>query len=259
MAAEAAGGPRARARCVVRVSRHGATLSPRPALGACQPCPSMIHARARACSDDGCLRMTARTRTRRSTQNEPWQSLSRAEHGLSCCAQPIHDRHDAQPLNLPARAQESHVGLRGRHAGARRRHQVDIGLRQSEGWIEGLGLLSWVRGSGACIRLLHLCTNTNTLLVTVYAHTSAREQAQQIRYNFITRAQAYVRSGPPCDSHCEPQCLRLWHREVYCEGRGVTSREGFRAGAGGGLLGQFSYLCTSSDVLMASRREERAS
>ena len=133
VAAEAAGGPRARARCVVRVSRHGATLSPRPALGACQPCPSMIHARARACSDDGCLRMTARTRTRRSTQNEPWQSLSRAEHGLSCCAQPIHDRHDAQPLNLPARAQESHVGLRGRHAGARRRHAVDIGLLRSGG------------------------------------------------------------------------------------------------------------------------------
>ena len=59
--------------------------------------------------------------------------------------------------------------VRGRHAGACRRHQVDIGLRRSEGWIEGLGLLSWVRGSGACIRLLHLCTNTNTLLVTVYA------------------------------------------------------------------------------------------
>ena len=133
VAAEAAGGPRARARCVVRVSRHGATLSPRPALGACQPCPSMIHARARACSDDGCLRMTARTRTRRSTQNEPWQSLSRAEHGLSCCAQPIYDRHDAQPLNLPARAQESHVGLRGRHAGERRRREVDISTPRSRG------------------------------------------------------------------------------------------------------------------------------
>ena len=152
--------------------------------------------------------------------------------------------------NLPACAQESHVGLRGQHAGARRRHDVDIGLLRSGRWIEGLGLLSWVRGSGACIRLVRLCSNANRLLATLHAHTSAREQAQQIRYNFITRAQAYVRSGPPCDSHCEPQCLRLWHSEVYCEGRGVTSREGFRAGAGGGLLGQFSYLCTSSVSLL---------
>ena len=234
-AEEAAGGPRARARSVVHITRHEATLSHGTALGARQPCPSMIHVRARACSDDGCLRMTARTRKRRSTQIGQCRSCARAEHGLSCFTQPMHDRHDAEPLNLPARAQESHVHLRGRHAGARRRHQVDIGLRRSEGWIEGLGLLSWVRGSGACIRLLHLCTNTNTLLVTVYAHTSAREQAQQIRYDFRTRAQAYVRSGPPCDSHCEPQCLRLWHREVYCEACGVTSREAFRAGAGGGL------------------------
>ena len=109
----------------------------------------------------------------------------------------MHDRHDAEPLNLPARAQESHHGLRGQHAGARRRHEVDIRLLRSGGWIEGLGLLSWVRGSGSGIRLLHLCTNTNTLLVTVYAHTSAREEAQQIRHNFITRAQVYVRSGPP--------------------------------------------------------------
>ena len=111
-AEEAAGGPRARARSVVHITRHEATLSHGTALGARQPCPSMIHVRARACSDDGCLRMTARTCRRRSTQNEPWQSRARAEHGLSCCAQPMHDRHDDQPLNLPARAQESHVGLR---------------------------------------------------------------------------------------------------------------------------------------------------
>ena len=78
VAAEAAGGPRARARCVVRVSRHGATLSPRPALGACQPCPSMIHARARACSDDGCLRMTARTHARAAAPRMSRGSLSRA-------------------------------------------------------------------------------------------------------------------------------------------------------------------------------------
>ena len=122
-AEEAAGGPRARARSVVHITRHEATLSHGTALGARQPCPSMIHVRARACrSDDGCLRMTARTCRRRSTQNEPWQSRARAEHGLSCCAQPMHDRHDAEPLNLPARAQESHHGLRGQHAGARRRH-----------------------------------------------------------------------------------------------------------------------------------------
>ena len=132
-AEEAAGGPRARARCVILVSMHDMTLSHRPAIGARQPCLLMIYARARACSDDGCLRMTARTCRRRSTQNEPWQSRARAEHGLSCCAQPMHDRHDAEPLNLPARAQESHHGLRGQHAGARRRHKVDIGLLRSGG------------------------------------------------------------------------------------------------------------------------------
>jgi hypothetical protein len=176
-AEEAAGGPRARARSIVHITRHDATLSHGTALGARQPCPSMIHMQARACSDDGCLRMTARTCRRRSTQNEPWQSRARAEHGLSCCAQPMHDRHDAEPLNLPARAQESHHGLRGQHAGARRRQQVDIGLRRSGGWIEGLGLLSWVRGSSACIRLVHLCSNANRMLVTVYAHTSASEHS----------------------------------------------------------------------------------
>ena len=175
--AEPAGGPRARARCIVTISTHGATHADKTATGARQPLPSMMNARARACSDHGCLRMTARTCRRRSTQNEPWQSRARAEHGLSCCEQPMHDCHDAEPLNLPARAQESHHGLRGQHAGARRRQQVDIGLRRSGGWIEGLGLLSWVRGSSACIRLVHLCSNANRMLVTVYAHTSASEHS----------------------------------------------------------------------------------
>ena len=151
-AEEAAGGPRARARCVILVSMHDMTLSHRPAIGARQPCLLMIYARARACSDDGCLRMTARTRKRRSTQIGQCRSCARAEHGLSCFTQPMHDRHDAEPLNLPARAQESHVHLRGARAARRRTsatHQVDIGLRRSEGWIEGLGLLSWVRGCPA--------------------------------------------------------------------------------------------------------------
>ena len=47
-AEEAAGGPRARARSVVHITRHEATLSHGTALGARQPCPSMIHVRARA-------------------------------------------------------------------------------------------------------------------------------------------------------------------------------------------------------------------
>ena len=51
-AEEAAGGPRARARCVILVSMHDMTLSHRPAIGARQPCLLMIYARARACSDD---------------------------------------------------------------------------------------------------------------------------------------------------------------------------------------------------------------
>ena len=167
-AEEAAGGPRARARSVVHITRHEATLSHGTALGARQPCPSMIHVRARACSDDGCLRMTARTCRRRSTQNEPWQSRARAEHGLSCCAQPMHDRHDAEPLNLPARAQESQVGLRGRHAAERRRREVDIGLLRSGGPIEGLGLASTMRGSSPAIRLMHVCSFANRVRVTVY-------------------------------------------------------------------------------------------
>ena len=35
---------------------------------------------------------------------------------------------------------------------------------------------------------------------------------------------------------------------MYCEGRSVSSREAFRAGAVGGLLGQLFYLCTSSET-----------
>ena len=61
------------------------------------------------------------------------QSLARAEHGVSCCVQLMRGRHDTEPLNLPARAQESHVGLRGRHAAERRRREVDIGLLRSGG------------------------------------------------------------------------------------------------------------------------------
>ena len=153
--AEPAGGPRARARCIVTISTHGATHADKTATGARQPLPSMMNARARAC-DHGCLRMTARTCRRRSTQNEPWQSRARAEHGLSCCAQPMHDRHDAEPLNLPARAQESHHGLRGQHAGARRRHNKSTlgcggrggGLR---GWACSVGCAGPAHASDWCI------------------------------------------------------------------------------------------------------------
>ena len=112
-AEELAGGPRARARCVIHISRHGATRSLKPATGARQPLPSMIHARARACSDDGCLRLTARTRKRGSTHIGQWQSHAHGRHGLSSCARPMHVPHDAQPLNLPVRAQNSQVGHRG--------------------------------------------------------------------------------------------------------------------------------------------------
>ena len=81
-AEELAGGPRARARCVIRISRHGATRSLKPATGARQPLPSMIHVRARACNDDGCLCLTARTRKRGSTHIGQWQPRARGEHGL---------------------------------------------------------------------------------------------------------------------------------------------------------------------------------
>ena len=154
----AAHASRARARSVVHITRHEATLSHGPALGARQPCacPSMIHVRARACSDDGCLRMTARTRKRGSTHIGQWQSHAHGRHGLSSCARPMHVPHDAQPLNLPVRAQNSlKAGHRGRHAAERRRHEVDIGFMRSGGWIEWLGLLSLVRGSSAAVRLMH--------------------------------------------------------------------------------------------------------
>ena len=95
---------------------------------------------------------------------------------------------------------------------------------------------------------MHMRPIANVVLPILVRAYERSEQTQEIKYNSVTRAGAYVRSGPPCDSHCEPQCLRLWHREVYCEACGVTSREAFRAGAGGGLLGQLSYLCTSSDA-----------
>ena len=158
-AEEAAGGPRARARSVVHITRHEATLSHGTALGARQPCPSMIHVRARACSDDGCLRMTARTCRRRSTQNEPWQSRARAEHGLSCCAQPMHDRHDAEPLNLPARAQESNLSSMLVSAGGTQAHVGDTrstlgcggrrgGLR---GWACSVGCAGPAHASDCCI------------------------------------------------------------------------------------------------------------
>ena len=133
---EAAGGPRACARCVVCISIHGATLSHGTAQGALQPSPSMIHARARALSDAGCLRMMARTRKRGSTHIGQWQSHAHGRHGLSSCARPMHVPHDAQPLNLPVRAQNSQAGHRGRHAAERRRHEVDIGFMRSGGWID---------------------------------------------------------------------------------------------------------------------------
>ena len=174
---EAAGGPRACARCVVCISIHGATLSHGTAQGARQPSPSMIHARARALSDAGCLRMMARTRKRGSTQIGQWQPRARARHGLSRFAQPMHDCQHAQPLNWTARAQDAHDGLRGRHAGLRRRHEVDIGFLRAGGWIEGLSLLSYMRGSSAAIRLVHLCMNANRMLAAVYAHTSASEHS----------------------------------------------------------------------------------
>ena len=212
-AEELAGGPRARARCVIRISRHGATRSLKPATGARQPLPSMIHARARACSDDGCLCLTARTRKRGGTHIGQWQSHAHGRHGLSSCARPMHDPHDAQPLNLPVRAQNSQVGHRGRHAAERRRHEVDIGFSSSGGRIEWLVLASVMRGFGSAIRLMCVCPIANAVLLTHVRAYERSEQTQEIRDNSVTRAGAYVRSGPPCDSHCEPQCLRLWHRE----------------------------------------------
>ena len=107
-------------------------------------------------------------------------SLARAHsmvHGLSRFAQPMHDCQHAQPLNWTARAQDAHDGLRGRHAGLRRRHEVDIGFLRAGGWIEGLSLLSYMRGSSAAIRLVHLCMNANRMLAAVYAHTSASEHS----------------------------------------------------------------------------------
>ena len=104
--AEPAGGPRARARCIVTISTHGATHADKTATGARQPLPSMMKARARACSDHGCLRMTARTRKRSSTQNGQWQSRAHARHGMLSCAQSMHDPQHAQTLKLPARTQD---------------------------------------------------------------------------------------------------------------------------------------------------------
>ena len=137
----------------------------------------MIHVRARACNDDGCLCLTARTRKRGSTHIGQWQPRARARHGLSRFAQPMHDCQHAQPLNWTARAQDAHDGLRGRHAGLRRRHEVDIGFLRAGGWIEGLSLLSYMRGSSAAIRLVHLFMNANRMLAAVYAHTSASEHS----------------------------------------------------------------------------------
>ena len=152
-AEELAGGPRASARCVIRISRHGATRSLKPATGARQPLPSIIHARARACSDDGCLCLTARTRKRGGTHIGQWQSHAHGRHGLSSCARPMHDPHDAQPLNLPVRAQNSQVGHRGRHAAERRRHEVDFGVLHSGG---GLKCLAWPVGCAGPAQLSNL-------------------------------------------------------------------------------------------------------
>ena len=91
---------------------------------------------------------------------------------------------------------------------------------------------------------MHMRPIANVVLPILVRAYERSEQTQEIKYNSVTRAGAYVRSGPPYESHSEPQCLRLWHREVYCEACGVTSREAFRAGAVGGLLGQLFYLCT---------------
>ena len=49
--------------------------------------------------------------------------------------------------------------------------------RAAGGWIEGLSLLSYMRGSSAAIRLVHLCMNANRMLAAVYAHTSASEHS----------------------------------------------------------------------------------
>ena len=118
----------------------------------------------------------------------------------------MHDRQYAQPLNLLVCAQNVHVGLRGRHAAARRRHEVDIGFMRSGGWIEWLGLLSLVRGSSAAVRMMHLRTIANVVLPILVRAYERSEQTQEIKYNSVTRAGAYVRSGPPCDSRCGPQC-----------------------------------------------------
>ena len=68
--------------------------------------PSMMNAWARAGSDHGCLRMTARTRKRSSTQNGQWQSRAHARHGMLSCAQSMHEPQHAQTLKLPARTQD---------------------------------------------------------------------------------------------------------------------------------------------------------
>ena len=105
-----------------------------------------------------------------------------------------------------ARAQDAHDGLRGRHAGLRRRHEVDIGFLRAGGWIEGLSLLSYMRGSSAAIRLVHLCMNANRMLAIVYAHTTyerLRALSRQLRQllRLSARAHAYA--------VCTPLCLTL--------------------------------------------------
>ena len=50
-------------------------------------------------------------------------------------------------------------------------------ILRAGGWIEGLSLLSYMRGSSAAIRLVHLFMNANRMLAAVYAHTSASEHS----------------------------------------------------------------------------------
>ena len=68
---------------------------------------------------------------------------------------------------------------------------------RSGGWIEWLVLASVMRGFGSAIRLMCVCPIANAVLLTHVRAYERSEQTQEIRDNAVTRAVAYVRSGPP--------------------------------------------------------------
>ena len=93
--------------------------------------------------------------------------------------------HDAQPLNLPVRAQNSQVGHRGRHAAERRRHEVDIGFVSSGGCIEWLDLASVMRGLDSAVRFMYMRPIANAVLPSLVRAYERSEQTQEIRYNSL--------------------------------------------------------------------------